>query len=37
MGADVGVGEPAPVVAPLEAAFLALIAAANAPSEDEDP
>jgi len=30
------VRELAPVVAPLEAAFLALTAATNAPSEDED-
>jgi ABC-2 type transport system ATP-binding protein len=36
VGAGVAVREVAPVVAPLEAAFLALIAAANAPSEDED-
>jgi ABC-2 type transport system ATP-binding protein len=36
VGAGVGVRELAPVVAPLEAAFLALTAAANAPSEDED-
>jgi ABC-2 type transport system ATP-binding protein len=37
VGAGVGVRELAPVVAPLEAAFLALTAAANAPSEDDDP
>jgi ABC-2 type transport system ATP-binding protein len=36
VGAGVAVREVAPVVAPLEAAFLALTAAANAPSEDED-
>jgi ABC-2 type transport system ATP-binding protein len=36
VGAGVGVRELAPVVAPLEAAFLALTAAANVPSEDED-
>jgi ABC-2 type transport system ATP-binding protein len=36
VGAGVAVRELAPVVAPLEAAFLALTAAANAPSEDED-
>jgi ABC-2 type transport system ATP-binding protein len=35
VGAGVGVRELAPVVAPLEAAFLALTAAANMPSEDE--
>ncbi len=35
VGAGVGVREFAPVVAPLEAAFLALTAPANAPSEDE--
>ena len=34
IGAGVGLRELAPVVAPLEAAFLALTAAANAPSED---
>jgi len=34
--ANVAVRELAPVVAPLEAAFLALTAATNAPSEDED-
>jgi ABC-2 type transport system ATP-binding protein len=34
--AGVGVRELAPVVAPLEAAFLALTAAANVPGEDED-
>jgi ABC-2 type transport system ATP-binding protein len=34
IGAGVGVRELAPVVAPLEAAFLALTAAANVPSED---
>jgi ABC-2 type transport system ATP-binding protein len=36
VGAGVGVRELAPVVAPLEAAFLALTAAANVPSEDGD-
>lgn len=36
VGAGVGVRELAPVVAPLEAAFLALTAAANIPSEDEE-
>jgi ABC-2 type transport system ATP-binding protein len=36
VGAGVGVRELAPVVAPLEAAFLALTAAGNAPGEDED-
>jgi ABC-2 type transport system ATP-binding protein len=36
VGAGVAVRELAPVVAPLEAAFLALTAAANVPSEDED-
>jgi ABC-2 type transport system ATP-binding protein len=36
VGAGVGVRELAPVVAPLEAAFLALTAAANVPSEDDD-
>jgi ABC-2 type transport system ATP-binding protein len=36
VGAGVGVRELAPVVAPLEAAFLALTAAADAPIEDED-
>jgi ABC-2 type transport system ATP-binding protein len=36
VGAGVAVRELAPVVAPLEAAFLALTEAANAPSEDED-
>jgi ABC-2 type transport system ATP-binding protein len=36
VGAGVAVRELAPVVAPLEAAFLALTAAANGPSEDED-
>jgi len=35
VGAGVGVRELAPVVAPLEAAFLALTAAANMPSADE--
>ena len=35
VGAGVGVRELAPVVAPLEAAFLALTAAANRPSEGE--
>jgi ABC-2 type transport system ATP-binding protein len=35
VSAGVGVRELAPVVAPLEAAFLALTAAANMPSEDE--
>ena len=35
-GAGVGVRELAPVVAPLEAAFMALTAAASAPSEDGD-
>ena len=35
VGVGVGVRELAPVVAPLEAAFLALTAAANVPSEDE--
>jgi ABC-2 type transport system ATP-binding protein len=34
VGAGVGVRELAPVVAPLEAAFLALTAGANVPSED---
>ena len=34
VGAGVGVRELAPVVAPLEAAFLALTAAAHVPSED---
>jgi ABC-2 type transport system ATP-binding protein len=34
IGAGVGVRELAPVVAPLEAAFLALTTGANAPSED---
>jgi ABC-2 type transport system ATP-binding protein len=34
IGAGVGVRELAPVVAPLEAAFLALTAAADGPSED---
>ena len=34
VGVGVGVRELAPVVAPLEAAFLALTAAANGPSED---
>ena len=34
IGAGVGVRELAPVVAPLEAAFLALTSAANVPSED---
>jgi ABC-2 type transport system ATP-binding protein len=37
VGAGVGVRELAPVVAPLEAAFLALTAALNVPSQDEDP
>jgi ABC-2 type transport system ATP-binding protein len=37
VGAGVGVRELAPVVAPLEAAFLALTAAANAASEDGGP
>jgi ABC-2 type transport system ATP-binding protein len=36
VGAGVGVRELAPVVAPLEAAFLALTAAANVPTEDQD-
>jgi ABC-2 type transport system ATP-binding protein len=36
VGAGVAVRELAPVVAPLEAAFLALTDAANAPGEDED-
>ena len=36
VGAGVGVRELAPVVAPLEAAFLALTAAAHVPSEDAD-
>ena len=36
VGAGVGLRELAPVVAPLEAAFLALTAGANAPSEDGD-
>jgi ABC-2 type transport system ATP-binding protein len=36
VGAGVAVRELAPVVAPLEAAFLALTAAANGASEDED-
>jgi ABC-2 type transport system ATP-binding protein len=36
VGAGVGVRELAPVVAPLEAAFLALTAPADVPSEDED-
>ena len=36
VGAGVGVRELAPVVAPLEAAFLALTAAAFEPSEDEN-
>jgi ABC-2 type transport system ATP-binding protein len=36
VGAGVGVRELAPVVAPIEAAFLALTAAANATSEDAD-
>jgi ABC-2 type transport system ATP-binding protein len=36
VGAGVGVRELAPVVAPLEAAFLALTGAANSASEDED-
>jgi ABC-2 type transport system ATP-binding protein len=36
VGAGVGVRELAPVVAPLEAAFLALTAAAIVPSEDKD-
>jgi ABC-2 type transport system ATP-binding protein len=36
VGAGVGVRELAPVVAPLEAAFLALTAATNVPSEDGD-
>jgi ABC-2 type transport system ATP-binding protein len=35
IGAGVGVRELAPVVAPLEAAFLALTAAANRPDENE--
>jgi ABC-2 type transport system ATP-binding protein len=34
--AHVGVRELAPVVAPLEAAFLSLTAAANLPSEDDE-
>jgi ABC-2 type transport system ATP-binding protein len=37
VGAGVAVRELAPVVAPLEAAFLALTAAANAPQEDDSP
>ena len=36
VGAGVAVRELAPVVAPLEAAFLALTAAGDTPSEDED-
>ena len=36
VGGGVGVRELAPVVAPLEAAFLALTAAANARSGNED-
>jgi ABC-2 type transport system ATP-binding protein len=36
IGAGIGVRELAPVVAPLEAAFLALTGAASVPSEDED-
>ena len=36
VGAGVGVRELAPVVAPLEAAFLALTGAAGAPGEDGD-
>jgi ABC-2 type transport system ATP-binding protein len=36
VGAGVGVRELAPVVAPLEAAFLALTGAPNVPSEGED-
>ena len=36
VGAGVAVRELAPVVAPLEAAFLALTGGANAPSEDEE-
>jgi len=36
VGAGVALRELAPVVAPLEAAFLALTAASNVPSEDED-
>jgi ABC-2 type transport system ATP-binding protein len=36
VGAGVSVRELAPVVTPLEAAFLALTAAANRPNEDED-
>ena len=36
VGAGVALRELAPVVAPLEAAFLALTAAANVPSEDGD-
>ena len=36
VGAGVGVRELAPVVAPLEAAFLTLTAAANVPSEEAD-
>jgi ABC-2 type transport system ATP-binding protein len=39
VGAGIAVRELAPVVSPLEAAFVALTAAANAPSkheEDED-
>jgi len=36
VGEGVGVRELAPVVAPLEAAFLALTAAVTVPSEDED-
>jgi ABC-2 type transport system ATP-binding protein len=36
VAAGVGVRELAPVVAPLEAAFLALTGAQNAPSEGQD-
>ena len=36
VGAGVGVRELAPVVAPLEAAFLALTAGATRTDEDED-
>jgi ABC-2 type transport system ATP-binding protein len=36
VGAGVAVRELAPVVAPLEAAFVALTGSANAPSEDEE-
>ena len=36
VGAGIGVRELAPVVAPLEAAFLALTGAALVPNEDEN-